>query len=196
MKLKILLPFTLLCLLSLVAFVACNGGGGDGDDNGTSGPASVPTPTPTPVPFLFDLQVLLTWEAPINMELIVEEPDTSVATPGGDGTTAQSTGDNTCGFTDACVNSDCADLPCGTPEEIVVQKGDALPDTTGPDNVYTVAVFNLDLSDRAATITIETERSFQRFDCVIPGPGVRTTIATIAFPSETITDISPAGVCN
>ena len=136
-------------------------------------------------PLSYDLEAELTWDQAVNMDLWIIEPTGKGSGHGDPGVTAFNTGDNLCGFGDACDPAVCTDLPCGTPERIIIPYNTALPDTTEPLYVYEIGISNWSDADVTMLLTIRTPAMSRSFTCWIDGPRV-SYAAQVAFPEGRI----------
>lgn len=155
---------------------------GCSDDNATS-----PDPDSSNSPY--DLEVDLVWNTAVNMDIWIIEPTGKGSGHGDPGETAVNTGNNDCGFGDACSPSSCSDLPCNTPERIVIYRGTALPDTTEPFYHYQIGFSNWSTVTTEMTLTIRTHSASRTFRCSVGGPRV-TYIAEVSFPAGTIEEFT------
>ena len=167
------LQYVMLVLFLFVGIIGCD------SDNSTSSPT-----------YPYDLEVELSWNSAVNMDLWVVEPNGQGSGHGDPGITAINIGDNDCGFGDACSADSCSDLPCNTAERIFVNSGDALPATTEPIYDYQIGFSNWSDVTTEMTLTITTLGSTSKtFHCTVDGPRV-TYIANVSFPDGTIEEIT------
>jgi hypothetical protein len=165
------LPWVVVVGWLLVCPTSCN------DDKTTS-------PTPEEV---YDLEAELVWEGAVNMDLWIIEPSGKGSGHGDPGETAINDGNNLCGFGPACSLAACTDLPCNTPERIVVYRGQALPNTTEPGHDYQIGISNWSSTTTVMFLTVRTPKQARIFRCRVDGPRV-SYVANLTFPAGTITD--------
>lgn len=139
---------------------------------------------------VYDLEVELVWDAAVNMDLWIIEPTGKGSGHGDPGDTAHNTGNNDCGFGDACSAEACSDLPCNTPERIYIEHGEALPQDTEPFHQYQLGISNWSSETTNMILIIRTTSGSRIFHCTIDGPRV-SYIADITFPAGTIAEIEP-----
>ena len=132
-----------------------------------------------------DLEVILTWEGAVNMDAWIIEPTGKGSGHGDTGETAQNTGNNDCGFGDACNPTACSALTCNTSEYIYIPAGLALPETTEPFHYYEVGISNWSTVTTTMFLTIKTPAETRQYRCTVDGPRV-SYVATIKYPSGTI----------
>jgi hypothetical protein len=134
-----------------------------------------------------DLEVELVWEDAVNMDLWIYEPSGQGSGHGDPGITALNDGDNHCGFGSACALATCTDLPCNTPERIVVNHGEALSQTTEPLHDYQIGISNWSTTTTVMFLTVRTPNETRIFRCRVDGPRV-SYVANVTFPAGTIAE--------
>ena len=105
---------------------------------------------------LYDLKAELAWDAAVNMDLWIIEPTGKGSGHGDAGITAWNTGNNDCGFGDACSPEVCSDLSCNTPERIFINRGEALPSDTEPFHHYEIGISNWSAVTTTMLLSIHT----------------------------------------
>lgn len=134
---------------------------------------------------LYDLELELVWDTAVNMDLWIIEPTGKGSGHGDPGNTAWNTGNNDCGFGDACSPEACSDLPCNTPERIFIDRGEALTSDTEPFHHYEIGISNWSTVTTTMLLVIRTPDESRTFFCTVDGPRV-SFVATVTFPDGII----------